>query len=436
MKNGAEVIKWIQGLLPFGIKPGLERMEWMLERLEQPEKKVKAVHIAGTNGKGSTVSFLRHVLVEAGYKVGSFTSPSIEMFEDRISVNGQAIAEEDLVISAERIRPLVDELSGTELGSPTEFEVLTAMAFDYFAYRSKPDIVLIEVGLGGRLDSTNVLTPILSIITSIGFDHMQILGNTLPEIAAEKAGIIKNGVPVVSGVSAIEAQVVIQATATEQRADLYQLGKDFVESLVTKTEEKQMFTFEQIEQEPFDVTIQMPGPHQRENAAVAICALHVLTTNYHFKVKKQDIQNGLLLTTWPGRFERIQEGPIVVLDGAHNKEGMESLANTLKLHYPSKSYRFLVAATKDKEMSILLQPFIDFKAHFTFTSFDFDRAARGIDLFTQALMPEKRYKEEWEEALTEELRITSDDEILVICGSLYFIARVRDKWRSLITSSD
>ncbi|MFC0557819.1 bifunctional folylpolyglutamate synthase/dihydrofolate synthase [Halalkalibacter alkalisediminis] len=432
MKNGAEVIKWIQGLLPFGIKPGLERMEWMLERLEHPEKKLKAVHIAGTNGKGSTVSFLQHVLREAGYNVGTFTSPSIEFFEDRISINGTPIPEDALITCAKRIQPLVEQLRTTDIGSPTEFEVITTLAFDYFAHLARPDIVLIEVGLGGRLDSTNVITPLLSVITSIGYDHMHILGTSLTEISTEKAGIIKSKTPIVSGVSQKEAIEVIKRTAKQKRASLYQLRETFHESLVAKTEEKQLFTYEQMDQETIDVTIQMPGPHQRENAAVAICALNVLKREFAFQIDQQHIENGLIATTWPGRFERIQKTPLVILDGAHNKEGMEALARTLKQHYPTKRYRFLVAATKEKEMTSLLQPFLNLDAAFTFTSFDFERAAVAIDLWTEAPVSQKRFKEDWQQALAEELEATKEEEMLIVCGSLYFIARVREHWKSLM----
>ncbi|WP_227936707.1 bifunctional folylpolyglutamate synthase/dihydrofolate synthase [Alkalihalobacillus deserti] len=432
MKNGAEVIEWIQGLLPFGIKPGLERMEWMLQRLEHPEKKLKTIHIAGTNGKGSTVSFLKHVLIEAGYNVGTFTSPSLEWFEDRICINGTPIPENALISCAARIQPLVEELWESDIGSPTEFEVITTIALDYFAHIAKPDIVLIEVGLGGRLDSTNVITPMLSVITSIGFDHMHILGTSLAEIATEKAGIIKPNIPIISGVSQNEAQAAITHIAKQKEAPLYQLRQAFKETLVTKSEEKQVFTYEQIGHEAFDVTIQMPGPHQRENAAVAICTLEVLKNVNTFKVETEHIEKGLHATTWPGRFERIQKEPLVILDGAHNKEGMEALARTLQQHYPMKRYRFLVAATKEKDMNILLQPFIKQDATFTFTSFDFERAAIAVDLWTQALVVRKRYNEDWEQALNEELQAIKKDEVLIICGSLYFISKVREYWKSLI----
>jgi dihydrofolate synthase/folylpolyglutamate synthase len=428
VKTGTEVIEWIHSLLPFGIKPGLKRMEWMLERLEHPEQKIKAVHIGGTNGKGSTVSFMRHVLEQAGYKVGTFTSPYIECFEERISINGTPIEEAALVETGKQIRPLVDELTSTELGSPTEFEVITTIAFYYFATIAKPDIVLLEVGLGGRFDSTNVITPLVSVITSIGFDHMHILGETLPEITSEKAGIIKPSVPIVSGVSQKKAQEIIGDVSRNVGAPYTQLGIDFKETLIGIEGRFQVFSYEKMNNQINDVTIQMSGPHQRENAAVAIRALEILVENYHFDIPMSSIHKGLRATTWIGRFEQVSEDPLIVIDGAHNKEGMESLEKTLTLHYPDKTYRFLLAATKEKDMGILLKPFEQLNSSFTFTSFDFFRAAASKSLYEQAPVANKRFEDDWEKALEEEVHALKQNEMLIVAGSLYFISSVRGKW--------
>jgi dihydrofolate synthase/folylpolyglutamate synthase len=436
MKNRVEVIEWIEGLLPFGIKPGLERMELMLDRLGHPEKKIKSIHVGGTNGKGSTISFLRHVLEEAGYFVGTFTSPAIELYEDQISVNGTPISEEDLVVCAERVRPIVNELSNTKFGSPTEFEVLTTMAFDYFANRVNTDVVLIEVGLGGRMDSTNVIMPMLSIITSIGFDHMHFLGDSLIEIATEKAGIIKPSIPVVSGVKQKEAIDIIKRKAVEKEADICQIREDFTETIIKSSEQKQVFRYDQENKRMIELTIQMAGPHQRENAAVALCALEILKNRLNFSITTKHIQKGFFHTTWPGRFEKMQESPLVIFDGAHNKEGMESLAKTLEQHFPTRNYRFLVAATKEKDMSILLQPFKGWKATFTLTSFDFERAAKAFDLFNEAKGLQRRYDLNWERALLDELKSTGEDEMLIVCGSLYFISQVRKKWNTITMNTE
>lgn len=181
-----EALEWIHSRLRLGMKPGLQRMEWMMEKLGHPERRIKSVHIGGTNGKGSTVTFLRSILQEAGYSVGTFTSPYFENFNERISLNGTPIGDEDLVQLANDIYSLAVELEQTELGGPTEFEIITAMAFQYFGHVRPVDLVLFEVGLGGRYDSTNIIYPVLSIITSIGLDHTAILGDTYEKIAFEK----------------------------------------------------------------------------------------------------------------------------------------------------------------------------------------------------------------------------------------------------------
>ena len=222
-----EALEWIHSRLRLGIKPGLKRMEWMMERLGNPEQKIKAVHIGGTNGKGSTVTFLRYILEASGYTVGTFTSPYIEQFNERISVNGQPISDEEILKLANIIRPLADEMEDTELGGPTEFEVITAMSFVFFAQNQELDIVLYEVGLGGRFDSTNIIQPIATIITNIGLDHTNILGNSYEEIAFEKAGIIKKGAPIFTAVQLPNALKVIEEQAELKEAPIRRLNHEF-----------------------------------------------------------------------------------------------------------------------------------------------------------------------------------------------------------------
>ena len=216
-----EAIEWIHSRLPFGSRPGLDRVEVLLEVVGHPERKVKTIHIAGTNGKGSTVAYLRSLLEEAGLIVGTFTSPYIETFNERIAINGKSIPDNDLIQLVKKYQPLIKQLDQFEaVAGITEFETLTAMVFDYFLMK-KVDVAIIEVGLGGLLDSTNVAVPMLTGITTIGLDHTEILGETIEEIAAQKAGIIKQGVPVVTGNIGPEAFNIIKQTAKEKNAMLY-----------------------------------------------------------------------------------------------------------------------------------------------------------------------------------------------------------------------
>src|SRR4051794_31120365 len=210
-----EALQWIHSRLRVGIKPGLKRMEWMMEKLDHPEQKMTSVHIGGTNGKGSTVTYLRSILEKAGYETGTFTSPYIEQFNERISINGVPITDEEIVELANVIYPLSVELEDTELGGPSEFEIITAMAIYYFGVVHPVDIAIFEVGLGGRFDSTNIIHPLLSIITNIGLDHIQFLGTSHKEIAFEKAGIIKKGASLISAVNQEDAKEVIRKRANE-----------------------------------------------------------------------------------------------------------------------------------------------------------------------------------------------------------------------------
>ncbi|MGO4888588.1 bifunctional folylpolyglutamate synthase/dihydrofolate synthase [Anaerobacillus sp. MEB173] len=425
MKTYEEALQWVHGLLTFGIKPGLSRMEWMLERLGHPERRLKSIHVGGTNGKGSTVTFLRHMLEGAGYDVGTFTSPYIEHFNERISVNGLPIKEEDFLTVANKIRPLVEELAQTELGSPTEFEVITTIAFEYFATVAYPDVVIWEVGLGGRYDSTNVIHPLLSIITNVGYDHMNILGNTIEEIASQKAGIIKPGVPVITGSEKEEVLAVFRKEAIEKRSVLYELGKQFSYRNYSCTEDDQRFRFESVLGKQQDVVITMSGEHQVKNASLALMAITYLKTYCAFLVEDEHISTGLQKANWLGRFEKVSTSPTVILDGAHNPEGVKALAETLKQQYNDRNIYIIFCAMKDKEVSEMLTPLSQLAKEVIFTSFDFPRAATGQELFEQAKFENKRVEEDWGKAIATVKEKMREEDVLVVTGSLYFISEVR-----------
>ena len=296
-----------------------------MEKLANPERELKAVHIGGTNGKGSTVTFLRSILQASGYfTVGTFTSPYIEQFNERISVNGKPIDDAELLQLANVIRPLADELDGTELGGPTEFEVITAMAFYYFGKMNPVDIVVFEVGLGGRFDSTNIILPLISIITNIGFDH-SFFRTTLKEIASAKAGIIKKGISTLSAVNQPEAKEVILNRSNELNAPSYFLYEDFTMADHVSIPNGERFTWISKDCSLQDLVISMYGKHQTENAALAIMATFLLRKEHGFHVNEQHIRKGLEKAYWPGRFEIVTHNPMLILDGAHNEEGIAAL---------------------------------------------------------------------------------------------------------------
>lgn len=418
-----KALKWIHGIRRFGKKPGLKRMEWMMDKLDHPEKKVPMIHVAGTNGKGSTVTFIRHLLQEQGLVVGTFTSPFIEVFNERISVNGEPISNEQLLALANAIYPLAEALEKTELGGPSEFEVITAMMFLYFG-TGQVDVAVVEVGIGGLLDSTNILTPEVSVITTIGMDHMELLGKTLPEIAAQKAGIIKPGVPVVAGNIPKEALEVIEKIAQNQQSPLYAFQKDYVISkwhtLPTWGEQ---FTYEddQIMLQP--IQLSMLGRHQTENAAAAIKAVAVFSQKRALLLNHEKMLLGLKQAFWPGRMEKISDSPLIVMDGAHNVPGIQRLIETIKQDFAQQEIVILFAALRNKEYSKMIQMLKKVPhVHLILTSFEHERAVTAEDICQEEDMV---FFEVWQEALLAAVKQAGEDSVLLITGSLYFISEVR-----------
>ncbi|MCM3669897.1 bifunctional folylpolyglutamate synthase/dihydrofolate synthase [Mesobacillus maritimus] len=425
-----QAVDWIHARLRLGIKPGLSRMEWMLEKLDHPERHIKTIHIGGTNGKGSTVTFLRSVLQSAGYQIGTFTSPYFEQFNERISINGKPVKDEEIVEMVNVIKPLADELEQTDLGGPTEFEVITAMSLYYFAKMNPVDVVLYEVGLGGRFDSTNVIHPLLSIITSIGLDHTAILGDTLEQIAFEKAGIIKNGVNVITGVKQPEAINVIEERASNVKAPLHQLGKKFSISQVKALSKGTQFDFSSTFGEFKDLEISMIGEHQASNASLAVMATQLLRNYYAFLIEEEHIRQGLKDAYWPGRFEIVSEEPYIVLDGAHNNEGIQALVDVLKERYSDKKITILFTALADKSVDEMIRRLDEVADRIVFTEFDYPRAATAEMLFSFSSSDNKSLEKNWFDYLKNKIPSIQDDEILVITGSLYFLSEVKS---SLIT---
>lgn len=422
-----EAVAWIHARLRLGIKPGLTRMEWMMDRLGHPEKNIQSVHIGGTNGKGSTVTFLRSILEEQGYTVGTFTSPYFEQFNERISVNGKPISNGEITQLVNIIKPLSDELEQTELGGPTEFEVITAMSLYYFGKLSSVDIVLYEVGLGGRFDSTNIIRPLLSIITSIGLDHTAILGDTHEKIAFEKAGIIKRDVPIITAVHQWEALQVIKKKAGEEQAACFVLGEDFYvrnhQSLVNGEE----FDWNSNDKEWSHLQTTMIGKHQIENASLAIMASQVLNDTNQFVIDSPSIREGIKKAYWPGRFEVISHNPTIIIDGAHNEEGIHTLVREVKKRYYDKEIHLIFAALRDKKLDGMIHELDGIASQITFVSFDFPRAATSKELYNISLSKNKEESSDWESTIQNALKQIKDNQILIITGSLYFLAEVKPK---------
>ncbi|SIO07659.1 dihydrofolate synthase / folylpolyglutamate synthase [Carnobacterium alterfunditum] len=425
-----EALSWIHATRTFGEKPGLKRMEWMSSQLDHPERKFKSIHIAGTNGKGSTLAFLRDMFEANGQIVGTYTSPYIEMFNERISVNGDPISDDEILRLANAVYPLTIELEKTTLGGPSEFEIITMMMLIYFG-EGHADIVLIEVGIGGSYDSTNIITPVVSIITTIGLDHMNLLGDTLSEIAANKAGVIKASVPVVIGKIEKEALKEIEEKATEQDSLLLKYNQDF---FVTKWQTLptwgEQFVFEDDFIRLSPIQIGMLGRHQVENAAVAIEALRVYSHEIGLAVNHEKLLSGLKHTFWPGRMEKINDQPLLILDGAHNEHAMKTLVETIKKNFAQQEVYIIMAAMRDKDIQGMVDQLQGItNSHLILTSFDYPRAA-GIEDLNKVMLENGTVTNYWQEALVESLNEMDENGVLIVTGSLYFISEVREYFKT------
>ncbi|MFS0646753.1 bifunctional folylpolyglutamate synthase/dihydrofolate synthase [Siminovitchia sp. 179-K 8D1 HS] len=432
MNTYGEAMKWIHSRLKFGINLGLDCMEWMMERLGNPESRLKVIHVGGTNGKGSTVTFFRSILHEAGYEVGTFTSPYIEQFNERISVNGVPVSDGDIISLANTIKPLVEELELTGLGSPTEFEVITAMALYYFAELHPVDLVILEVGLGGRFDSTNIVHPLLTVITNIGMDHTRILGGTIEKIAYEKAGIIKAGVPVLTAVKQDQAIRVLIEEAKEKGAPIFQSGIDFSVEQYEPRPAGECFTFIGKAMKLDQLELSLLGYHQTENASLAVAGLLYLKEANMISLKEQHIRTGLAKAYWPGRMETISNVPAVIVDGAHNPEGLQAFSATIKQRCKGKKVTVVFAALEDKDLGSMLPLLEGLGEDIYFTEFDFPRAASAARLKEVSGIKGAKAETDWRLLLKKILRSMDTNEVLAVTGSLYFISQVKPVIKQLL----
>ncbi|WP_042164760.1 bifunctional folylpolyglutamate synthase/dihydrofolate synthase [Paenibacillus gorillae] len=434
LRTYAEAVDWINGLIPFGIRPGLERIAKLLELAGNPQRRLKFIHIAGTNGKGSTCAFLTSILIKSGYDVGTFTSPYITKFTNRFQYNGEDIEEETLLALANELKPFVEEISATELGSPTMFEVATSIALLFYAKVKFPDYVVWETGLGGRLDVTNIVTPVISVITNIGHDHMDRLGGTLTEVAKEKAGIIKAGVPVVSAVTQPELIEVLKQTAADKKSTLYLLGEQFKFGSLSVQEDEQSFSFEGLFRPIEKLTISLNGAHQMTNAAVAVMTLEVLRQYYALIVDDEALEEGLRLAAWPGRLEMVSRTPRILLDGAHNPEGAETLASALQTTYRYDRLHLMMGMLENKNHSDVIKHILPIVDTLIVTEPDFRNKCEAgslADLIRSERSESHTFElivePDWRAALEKLQQLTGDDDLGVVSGSLYLIADVRSR---------
>ncbi|MDR1604058.1 MAG: bifunctional folylpolyglutamate synthase/dihydrofolate synthase [Gracilibacteraceae bacterium] len=431
----AEALRFLRALTAFGINLGLGRMEALLERLGRPERDLPVIHIGGTNGKGSTLAFLRHILTQAGYRTGAFVSPHLEDYRERITLDGEMIAPAAVAAGIEKMKPLLAELAATGVEQPTEFELSTALALDYFAAH-RPDFVLLEVGLGGAIDSTNVVTPLVSVLTGISFDHPDYLGDTVEKIAAVKAGIIKPGVPVISAPQPPEAMRVLRRVARERGCQLTEVGRDVKWSRTGgsgRGPELEGMNYYGPGRVYPDLRLGLRGGHQRQNAAVALTVAEWLRTERGADIPPAAARRGLAETVWPGRQELLRcADRRVLLDGAHNEAGMRTLAAALT-DYAGTDYRrdrliLCLGILADKEIAPMLAHIAPLAARIIVVRPDSPRAAftETAALAAACVGPEKVEAIEDPVAGIEAcLREAGPDDLVCVTGSFYMLGAVR-----------
>ena len=409
--NYTETLNFIHSFKGNGRRPQLERMRWLLKQAGDPQSHYPTVHIVGTNGKGSTTSYLQNILTKSGYQVGTFTSPYITRFNERISINGTEIPDKDLISLVAKAQVILNDLEEhTNFGRPTEFELVTLLMFLYFDLK-QVDMAIIEAGIGGRLDSTNVLSPELVICTSIGFDHTETLGNSLLDIANHKAGVMRENTPILLGRVSAEVEHFFDQKSHDLQAPLAIIDREI--QLLSKDNQTIQISYDHWESP--NLKLPMLGQHQENNAGLAVTAAHLLAQTFS-KITDKSIQEGIEETHWPGRSEWI--GNNIYLDGAHNPQGIASLKQVLKDNFANRRVHILFAGLRRKPLADLLEELKDYDI--TVTSFDFFEAL-PLDDYPKDFKRAADYRD-W---LAQAESANSDD-LFVVTGSLYFISEVRN----------
>ena len=422
--NYQEALDFIHGRKRFGIKPGLDRIKELLKRLGDPQKKLKFIHIAGTNGKGSTTAMTASIFISAGYKTGMYISPFVDEFCERIQINGEYISHSDLALFTERVKNTVDEIDKEKVFTPvTEFEIVTAIGMLYFAEK-KCDIVVLEVGLGGRLDATNAIdAPLVSVITSISMDHTNILGDTLSKIAFEKCGIIKNGSKtVLYPVQQEEVFKVVRERTKEMKNPLIipdlNLLKIISESILGSE-----FIYKGLE-----ILCPLTGRHQIYNCITAIEACRAASQN-GITITDVDIKKGRKSTKFIGRFEIFKTRPLIILDGGHNEGGIDTLVDSLNKHVKPyyKKINTCMGILKDKDYRVCIKKISEISDMFIALSPNNPRAlpVEEIKNIAGEYCKNTLSFNDINEAVEKLLNSTNDDDAILVCGSLYLLSDIR-----------
>lgn len=426
-----KVTDYIFGLRRFGeMKLGLERVEYLLGKLGNPEKKLKCVHIAGTNGKGSTAAMVSSILSCAGYRVGMYTSPHLSDYTERIRIGDRQMQPGEVVALFEKMMPLVGPMQEEECGSPTFFEFTTVLALEYF-FEKKVDIAVIEVGLGGRLDATNVIKPLVSVITNIGLEHTDILGDTREKIAKEKAGIIKRGVPLVTAADP-EIREIFGKICTDAGSRMYSVGPDIRIKSIECTTERQLFDAEGLGRHYNSVECRLIGNHQLSNAGCAFGVVQLLNES-GFEIKEEAYRKGMGSVAWPGRLEIMRRSPTIVLDCAKDPSGMRMLSGALTSLFRYSKLITIIGVSSDKQIAQMLDEIVPVsdlviatKHHVMGREMEPDILAKMVsERGKRALVAENVNL-----ALDMALGLAGTSDLICVTGSVFVVGEARERWHA------
>ncbi|HNT43432.1 MAG TPA: folylpolyglutamate synthase/dihydrofolate synthase family protein [Syntrophorhabdaceae bacterium] len=407
-------LEYLSGLERFGSVFGLENISRLLGAIGDPHRSLRTVHVAGTNGKGSVATMISCILKAAGYRVGKYTSPHLVSFTERITVNEEEIGEDEVASLTEHIR---ERAHGTG-PDPfyTYFDFTTALAFEHFR-REKIDIAVVETGLGGRLDSTNVIEPLTTVVTNVAFDHMKELGGTIGKIAGEKAGIIKKGVPLITGARG-RALEVLEARARELASPIHVLGRDFL----GRKKGERRFSYRGIGWDCDNIALNLEGDHQLFNAALALCAVESLSRG-GFRVGEDHVRDALASVRWQGRLETVRERPLVILDGAHNLSGVRALTRFLRSRYRDRRKVLVFGVMRDKQYGRMLEVMNGCVDLAILTQPNTERALEAESMRGLARNP--IVTKDTKSALRKARQLAGDRDLILVTGSLYTIGEAK-----------